>query len=149
MASHVVPYKSSVIPDNTFDITKGYIVGDIISVIGGSLYSCQVNTFNSAVWDLIGGSSTIITVSNNSVFDFGNEGDYSANIIANASLTNANFKSFSWFPIETAETSIDDFKLNAVSFVLESITDNTNFTIRGTSDNGATGNYTIKYVITY
>lgn len=89
------------------------------------------------------------TISGTSVFDFGNEGDYSANVIANVLLTNTNFKSFSWIPQETTATSIDDFKLNAVLFVVESITDSTNFTIRGVSDNGATGNYTIKYIITY
>jgi len=96
-------------------------------------------------------NSTLLvqSISGTSVFDFGNEGDEASNIIANVNLTNANFKSFTWIPIETTATSIDDFKLNAVSFVVESITDSTNFTIRGVSDNNATGNYTISYIITY
>ena len=82
-------------------------------------------------------------------FDFGNENDEVVKTIVNASLTNANLKSFLAIPNETAETSVDDFKLNGVIFNIENIIDNTSFDIRAYAYNNASGIYTITYKITY
>lgn len=99
-------------------------------------------------WSLfvpISGGATVIT--NTNVLNFGNEEDTAVNTIANLLITNANVRSASFIPIETTETSLDDFKLNGVSFNIENIIDNTSFDIRGTALNNASGNYTIKYII--
>ena len=93
-----------------------------------------------------GGGGTLITA--NSVFNFLNEEDKISVTILNASITNANIKSFSFIPIETSETSLDDFSLNGLSFSIANIIDNVSFDIIGTAINNASGNYTIKYLIT-
>jgi len=69
--------------------------------------------------------------------------------ILNASLTNANLKSFSYVPLDTTATSLDDFKLNGVIFNIENIVNSTSFDIRATAMNNATGVYTINYKLTY
>lgn len=94
-----------------------------------------------------GGSGS--SLSGTSVLNFGHEKDTSINTILHASITSANIKSFSIIPIETTETSLDDFKLNGVTFNIENIIDNTSFDIRGTASKKATGNYTITYKIIY
>jgi hypothetical protein len=81
--------------------------------------------------------------------DFTNEQDEVITVVPNANLTNTNFKGFSYFPIETTATSLDDFKLNGVIFTLESIINNTSFTIRATALNNASGVYRIDYTILY
>jgi len=91
-------------------------------------------------------SNTVLTATQ--VFDFLNEEDKITNTILNASITNANIKSFSFIPIETYETSLDDFSLNGLSFSIANIIDNVSFDIIGTALNNASGNYTIKYLIT-
>jgi hypothetical protein len=93
-----------------------------------------------------GGGNSII---GNAVLNFGNENDIAFLTIANTSLTNLNIKSFSFLPQETAETSLDDFSLNGVSFSIENIVNNVSFDIRGTSTNSASGNYTVKYLIQF
>lgn len=67
--------------------------------------------------------------------------------INNLDLTNTNFVSFSYIPIESSNTSLDDFSLNGVLFSLESITNNTSFQLRATAANSATGEYSINYTI--
>ena len=96
--------------------------------------------------DVIISGGTLITA--NSIFNFLNEEDRIINTISNASITNANVKSFSFIPIETPETSLDDFSLNGLSFSIANIIDNVSFDIIGTALNNASGNYTIKYLIT-
>lgn len=81
--------------------------------------------------------------------DFTNEQDEVITVVSNANLTNSNFKGFSYFPIETTTTSLDDFKLNGVIFTLENIVNNTSFTIRATALNNASGIYRIDYTIIY
>jgi hypothetical protein len=94
-----------------------------------------------------GGGGNLI--SSNAVVNFGNENNNAFLTIANASLTNANISGFSFIPQETAETSLDDFSLNGVSFSVQNIIDNVSFDIVGMALNEASGNYTVKYLITY
>lgn len=88
-------------------------------------------------------------ISGTAILNFGNENDIAVLTIANTSLTNANIKSISFLPQETAETSLDDFSLNGVSFSVESIVNNVSFDIRGLATNSASGNYTVKYLIQF
>jgi len=80
-------------------------------------------------------------------FDF--EENLAKTTISNSLLTLTNFRSFTFIPIETAETSLDDFILNGISFNIENIVNNTSFDIKATSQNGATGAYRINYYINY
>jgi hypothetical protein len=80
---------------------------------------------------------------------FLSEEDAAVVTISSALLTSANFKGATFIPKETTATSLDDFKLNGVSFNIENIIDNTSFDIRATALNNATGNYTITYKIIY
>ena len=88
-------------------------------------------------------------ISDTAVIDFGNESNSAFNVEFSDYLTNDNILSCSFFPQETSGTSLDDFSLNGVSFNIENIIDNVSFDIRGTAINGASGNYTVKYLITY
>ena len=82
------------------------------------------------------------------VLNFLKENDKSSVTVFNSSITNLNIKAISFIPIETAETSLDDFSLNGLNFSVVNIVDNTSFDIIGTAINNASGNYTIKYIIT-
>jgi hypothetical protein len=82
------------------------------------------------------------------VFNFNFEDDNIVKTILNTQITNSRFLSFNYLPQETSETSLDDFNLNGVSFNIENIIDNTSFDIRATAINSASGNYTIKYIVT-
>jgi hypothetical protein len=83
------------------------------------------------------------------VSDFWSENDRIATTINSLLITNANIKGFTYIPTETTETSLDDFTNNNVRFNIENIIDNVSFDIVGQSGNNATGNYTIKYLLTY
>lgn len=93
-----------------------------------------------------GGGGTLISAI--SVLNFFNEEDKALITVSNTSITNSNIKSFSFIPVETSETSLDDFSLNGLSFSISNIIDNVSFDIIGTAINDASGNYTIKYLIT-
>lgn len=80
---------------------------------------------------------------------FNNEDMFSISTILNSDLSNLNIKGFTYIPIETNLTSLDDFSLNAVTFNIENINNNVSFDIRGTAQNNATGTYSIKYIVTY
>lgn len=80
---------------------------------------------------------------------FLSEEDAVVETISSTLITSANFKGATFIPKETTATSLDDFKLNGVSFNIENIIDNTSFDIRATALNNATGNYTITYKIIY
>jgi hypothetical protein len=58
-------------------------------------------------------------------------------------------KGFSVVPTETTATSLDDFKLNGVSFNIENIVDNVSFDIRASAQNDASGVYTATYKAIY
>lgn len=90
---------------------------------------------------------TCITATLDLTFDF--EDNYAVATVSNSVLTLTNFRSFTFIPIETTETSLDDFILNGVSFNIENIVNNTSFDIKATSLNGATGAYRINYYINY
>lgn len=94
-----------------------------------------------------GGGGGLTIISGTTVLNFGSEEDTAVNTIANASITAAGVKTVSFIPQATTETSLEDFKLNGVSFNIENIIDSTSFDVRGNAVNGATGNYTIKYLI--
>jgi hypothetical protein len=98
----------------------------------------------SDIASLAGGT----VISGTSVVDFGNENDWATLTVANGSITTAGIKNVSIIPQETTETSLDDFGLNNVSFAIENIIDNVSFAIRGIAGNNASGNYTVKYLIT-
>lgn len=93
-----------------------------------------------------GGGVTSIT--GTVAIDFGNENNSAVSTISNAVLTNANILGYSFIPQNTSETSLEDFSLNGVTFIVENIIDNVSFDIRGTASNNASGNYTVKYLIT-
>lgn len=82
-------------------------------------------------------------------FDFTDENLFVVKTITGSTLTLDNLNSFFYIPIETTETSLDDFSLNGVRFNIENIVDNVSFDIRATAINNATGIYTIKYKISY
>jgi hypothetical protein len=93
------------------------------------------------------GSPSVITATD--TFDFGQEDNSVIKTIANASLTSANFNSFSFLAQETTDTTLDEFNINGVHFTIENIVDSTSFDIRATAVNNASGIYTIKYFITH
>jgi hypothetical protein len=93
-----------------------------------------------------GGGVSIISA--NAIIDFGNENNSAFITISNAVLTNSNILGYSFIPKDTAETSLEDFSLNGVSFSIQNIIDNVSFDIVGTALNEASGNYTVKYLIT-
>jgi hypothetical protein len=86
-------------------------------------------------------------ISGTALLNFGNEEDGVVVTIADIVITSTTVMSITFLPQETTETSLDDFKLNGVTFNLENIIDNTSFDIRGTASNDASGNYTVKYII--
>jgi hypothetical protein len=136
------------------------IFNDATSSIQGQLDSKQddlvsgtnIKTVNGQ--SLLGAGNLTISggggslISGNSIFNFGNEDDRITNTISNVDITNANVKSFSFIPTETAETSLDDFGLNGLNFSISNIIDNVSFDLIGNATNNASGNYTMKYLIT-
>lgn len=107
---------------------------------GGKLKELQAG-------DTLPGGSSITLITGTAVIDFGNEENSVIETILSATITTADFKGFSYIPIDTTETSLEDFSLNGVSFTIENIVDGVSFDIRGTANNNATGNYTINYTI--
>jgi|688.fasta_scaffold1734026_1 hypothetical protein len=77
------------------------------------------------------------------VFSFGDEEDTCV-VTDTTFLYNASdILGVSFEPVETTATSLDDFKLNGVTFNLENFVANTSCDIRATAANGASGSYTI------
>lgn len=96
-----------------------------------------------------GGGTVVNEITASDTFVFSEQDNFIAKTIINASLTNSNFKSFTVIHTETTATSLDDFTLNAVSFNIENIIDNTSFDIRASANNMASGTYTITYKVLY
>jgi len=88
------------------------------------------------------------SISGVAILNFGNEEDAAIVTVLNVDITPSNLRLVTFVPQETVETSLDDFKLNGVSFNVENIISNTSFDVRGTALNGASGNYTVNYYIT-
>lgn len=82
-------------------------------------------------------------------FDFQNEKATVVKTYSSSVVTMDGFRSLQIIPLETTETSLDDFGLNAVSFNIENIIDNVSFDIRATAAKNASGLYTIKYKVKY
>jgi hypothetical protein len=89
------------------------------------------------------------SISGTVIVDFGNENNSATITVVNALLTNSSVKGVSFLPQETSETSLDDFSLNGVTFSLQKIVDNVSFDVVGIATNEASGNYTVKYLISY
>ena len=124
-----------------------------LTAVVGYVPDSRTITINGVTQDLSANRTFTVTsgseITATTTFDFGSESDSVVSTISNASLTAANFKSFTAIPRGTIATSLDDFGLNGVSFNIENIVDNTTFDIRATSLNNASGVYTMDYKITY
>ena len=126
-------------------VLRGVNTGDLVS--GTTIKTINGNSLlGSGDLSISGGAGTLY--SGTSILNFTNESDSVILTVTSASINNTNIKSFSYICTDTTETSLDDFTLNGVTFNIENIIDNTSFDIRGSSINGASGNYTIKYLIT-
>lgn len=99
-------------------------------------------------WFSSSSSNSSTTISGTSILDFGNEENTVINTILNTDITNANITNTTFIPISNATTSLDDFMLNGVTFNIENIVDNVSFDIRASAINNASGNYSVKYLIT-
>ena len=95
---------------------------------------------------IIAGESTPIT--GTVAIAMGNEESSKIITINDSTITLASLKEYAFINIETSETSLDDFTLNGLSFGIENIVDNVSFDIRANATNNASGDYTIKYIIT-
>lgn len=96
-----------------------------------------------------GGGGGVSSVSGTSIFNFDSEKDFVVNTISSALITTSNAKGLLIVPTETTETSLDDFTLNGLTFIVENIINNTSFDIRATATNNASGNYTVTYKLIY
>jgi hypothetical protein len=67
--------------------------------------------------------------------------------IANLLITNANFRSFSFLPLENADHRFDDFTVEDISFAIQNIQDNVSFDIAASAPKNTWGKYQIKYSI--
>lgn len=142
----------------TYKDTRGYeflgIEGNVLkqkSIAKETTFIPSDTRPETNVQDAIDGMNKLLgqVLSATLTFTFLSEDDSVVNTILNSVLTSANFKSITIIPIETDDTSLDDFKLNGLVFNIENIVDSTSFDIRATALNGATGPYTITYKIIY
>lgn len=125
---------------------SGLAVSKQDSLVSGS----NIKTINGV--SILGSGDIAVSgggsiISDDIILNFNSESNSSIVTILSASVTNDNIKGFSYIPIETTETSLDDFTINGVVFNIENIVDNISFDIRGSSLNNASGSYTIKYKI--
>lgn len=109
-------------------------------------YPDENGVIQSFPFAALGGANV---VSGNANFNFLKEDDTVLVTILSAVITNANFKTFIAIPLETSDTSFEDFALNGLTFSIENIIDNISFSIRATAQNQATGVFSINYKITY
>lgn len=94
-------------------------------------------------------SSSVSEITGTAELIFGSEEDSATVTIPSLLLTVVNFKGFSVIPTQTTQTSLDDFKLNGVTFSIENIVDGVSFDIRASAQNNATGTYTVIYKVIY
>jgi hypothetical protein len=124
------------------------IKGKQIDLISGT----DIKTINGSSiigsGDLSLGVGGLTLITGDLLFDFDNETDFVSVTVTNVLITNTNIKSVSFLPLETNATSLDDFKLNAVTFNVENIINNISFDVVANSVNNASGNYSVKYLIT-
>lgn len=101
-------------------------------------------------WAVINSAPTSLEdtiIKGTTTVDFGNEQDSAETVITSALIDSTKIKAVTFIPIETSETSLDDFKLNGVSFTIQDIINLTSFTVKGIASNNASGVYTINYII--
>jgi hypothetical protein len=94
----------------------------------------------------IGGVSTIVGSAN---FDFGLETDSVVVTVNDAAINSGTIKSVLFVPVETANTSLDDFLLNRLSFNIQNIVNGVSFDIVANAQNEASGIYQINFKILY
>lgn len=109
-------------------------------------YPDETGAVLSFSFSAVGGVNVLSGTAN---FNFLQEYNTIVVTIASAAVTNANFKTFVPIPVESGDTSLDDFALNGLTFWVENIIDNTSFDIRAIAQNNASGTYSINYKITY
>jgi hypothetical protein len=101
-------------------------------------------------WSIIDSAPTSLEdtmIKGTTTVDFGSEQDSAEVVITSTMIDDTKIKAVTFIPVETTATSLDDFKLNGVSFSIQNIINTTSFTIRGVASNNASGIYTIKYII--
>lgn len=99
---------------------------------------------------IFGGAGGVSLITDTITFNFGiKENNTVFLTVLNTNLTNSNFKSFSYVPLDFDSTYIDDFNLNHLYFNIENIVDNISFDIRATAFSKAKGLYKIHYKIQY
>lgn len=87
--------------------------------------------------------NNFIKYSKQVVFNFDDEED-TCIVTDNTFIYNSsNILGVSFEPVDTADTSLDDFKLNGLTFNLENFIPNTSCDIRANASNGASGSYTV------
>lgn len=122
-----------------------WIQTDVVCYISQNLLVKKTDvSYDSSSFNLILKSD--ITYTGTTQFDFGNETNSKIVTINNLYISDK-VKYFTYIPIETTDTSLDDFVLNDVFFNIENIKNNISFDIRGISTKGASGIYTIKYIL--
>lgn len=129
--------------------------------ITGALYSPQLSATSINAINIYSGTTNLLEIFKpineagsssligTTTIDFGDENDEGLTTISATGITSTNIRGYNFIFVETNETSIDDFKLNGVSFNIENIIDNVSFDIKGIALNNASGIYTIKYLINY
>lgn len=94
-----------------------------------------------------GQGSNPIKITGTCEFNFINEDDSVVITILNPDISSIGFITFSYLPIATTETSLDDFKLNGVTVQMENIVNNVSFDLRAIAQNNASGKYVVNYYI--
>jgi hypothetical protein len=122
--------------------------GTLLDTNNQSGTSGQVLSSTGTGVDWIDAPSMVSYIGANADFDFLIETKEVILTILNAQITNANLKAVSFIPIETTETSLDDFSLNGLRFNIENIIDGVSFDIRAIAEQEANGIYRVKYLIT-
>jgi hypothetical protein len=116
---------------------------ELQSAGSGSLFLAADGTYKS----VSGGGVSV--VSGTTIFNFSDESNSITNTISSLLITKTNLNGLLITPIETTETSLDDFTLNGLTFNVENIVDNVSFDIRASAVNNASGNYTVTYKLIY
>ena len=122
--------------------------GTLLDTNNQSGTSGQVLSSTGTGVDWIDAPSMVSYIGANADFDFLIETKEVILTILNAQITNTNLKAVSFIPIETTETSLDDFSLNGLRFNIENIIDGVSFDIRAIAEQEANGIYRVKYLIT-
>lgn len=115
-------------------------------LVNGQVQQLQAgDTLSSGGLNIISGSTTFAFPAAGS-----QEDSFVINTIANATLTNALFKTIAFVPtVSTDHDSLDDFSWDGLDFNIENIVDGVSFDLRCTAGNNSWGNYNLNYLIGY